>query len=85
MTTKSGNVITMSLWLKHLGNVGETGNVGRKLAILEPVARTVGKVSEEFCDKGRFFNNASSNSLILDIVQFAILSTFCDLFCLSEI
>ena len=52
MTTKSGNVITMSLWLKHLGNVGETGNVGRKLAILEPVARTVGKVSEEFCDKG---------------------------------
>ena len=51
MTTKSGNVITMSLWLKHLGNAGETGNVGRKLAILEPVARTVGKVSEEFCDK----------------------------------
>ena len=32
----------MSLWLKQLGEVD--GN-GRKLAILEPVNRTVGKVS----------------------------------------
>ena len=42
MTTKAGNVITMSLWLKQLGE--QDGN-GRKLAILEPVDRTVGKVS----------------------------------------
>ena len=42
MTTKAGNVITMSLWLKQLGEVD--GN-SRKLAILEPVNRTVGKVS----------------------------------------
>ena len=42
MTTKAGNVITMSLWLKQLG---EVDGYSRKLAILEPVERTVGKVS----------------------------------------
>ena len=36
----------MSLWLKQLGDdSGQTELAGRKLAILEPVDRTVGKVS----------------------------------------
>ena len=52
MTTKAGNVITMSLWLKQLGE--QDGN-GRKLAILEPVDRTVGKVSSWLNSERTYF------------------------------
>ena len=42
----------MSLWLKQLGE--QDGN-GRKLAILEPVDRTVGKVSSWLNSERTYF------------------------------
>ena len=62
MTTKAGNVITMSLWLKQLG---EVDGYSRKLAILEPVERTVGKVSSYLDSERTYFATpwVLSNSL----------------------
>ena len=60
MTTKAGKVITMSLWLKQLGE--QDGN-GRKLAILEPVDRTVGKVSSCLDSERTYFAITLGSSL----------------------
>ena len=56
----------MSLWLKQLGEVD--GN-GRKLAILEPVERTVGKVCSSLDSECTYFAIpwvALSNLLSID-------------------
>merc|ERR1719266_3150676 len=56
----------MSLWLKQLGDdSGQTELAGRKLAILEPVDRTVGKLRVAF--NGEIMNLDNAAESLFDV------------------